>query len=120
MVRALIVFTLMLVVNIAWARYIQTVSDGQRLKASLWDSTLFLLGGITVTQYTKAHWLLIPATLGAFVGTFIGAKRGKGIDTETATGPGVPDDSQLGEGVSKKSSWITDSYVGHKWDPYER
>jgi len=111
MVRALIVFTLMLVVNIAWARYIQTVSDGQRLKASLWDSTLFLLGGITVTQYTKAHWLLIPATLGAFVGTFIGAKRGKGIEAETESynGTGVGRELEAVLPTAQPTSpWITD------------
>jgi len=33
---------------------------------------VFLIASVAVINYTTDHWLLIPACLGAFCGTYVG------------------------------------------------
>lgn len=65
-------FAAMFASDVAWARYV--IAAGQRvpLEAGAWAVALFLLGAFTVLGYTRDRWLLIPATLGAFAGTYFG------------------------------------------------
>lgn len=65
-------FVAMVVTDLCWARYIISANDRSPLEASAWAVSLFLLGAFTVLGYTRDRWLLIPATLGAFVGTYFG------------------------------------------------
>jgi len=38
----------------------------------VWAVVVFLLACVAVINYTTNHWLLIPAALGAFCGTYVG------------------------------------------------
>jgi hypothetical protein len=51
---------------------VAAIKNGLALPASGWAVALFLLGAVTVLGYTKNRWLLIPAALGAFAGTWAG------------------------------------------------
>lgn len=65
-----IVLVAMFVTDICWAYYIRRVKDAQALQSSLWAVFLFLTGAVGAISYVNNPWFLIPATLGAFVGTF--------------------------------------------------
>lgn len=67
-----IAFTSMFVTDICWAVYVSSVKDDAPFKSSLWALFLFLTGSIAVIGYTTDPWLLIPAGMGAFAGTYVG------------------------------------------------
>jgi hypothetical protein len=50
------------------------VGNGEALGASFWAMPCYLLGSLAVISYTSNHWLLVPAMLGAFCGTWVGMK----------------------------------------------
>ena len=72
---ALAVFLAVAIGDICWAKYIAYAAHGHRLPAAAWSAALFLCGAFTVVEYTRNHWLLIPAALGAFAGTVVGVKE---------------------------------------------
>lgn len=69
------VFLAVIVVDFAWAKYIKTTAERKAVSAGLWAMFLYVLGGYVVTQYTEQPLMLIPASLGAFVGTYLGTKH---------------------------------------------
>jgi uncharacterized membrane protein YfcA len=75
MLKAVGVFVAMIVVDIAWAKYIQTVGERRAVAAASWAAFLYVLGAVVITQYTHDWRLMIPAALGSFVGTYYGARR---------------------------------------------
>ena len=58
--------------DIFYTYYLRSVINNQALKASVWAVVVFLLACVAVINYTTNHWLLIPAALGAFCGTYVG------------------------------------------------
>jgi hypothetical protein len=68
----LFTFAAMLLTDLAWARYTIAANHHAPLEAAAWAVALFLLGALTVLGYTRDKWLLVPATLGAAAGTFLG------------------------------------------------
>jgi len=66
------VFCLMVFVDFFWARYISDAATGKALAASVWATLLFASSGYVTAAYVKNKWLLIPASIGAFVGTYAG------------------------------------------------
>jgi uncharacterized membrane protein YfcA len=52
------------------------------MKASIWATVVFVTACVAVINYTTNYWLLIPAGLGAFCGTYVGMilrKRNIGV-----------------------------------------
>jgi hypothetical protein len=60
--------------DVFYTYYLKSVQQGQTIKASLWATVVFVIACIAVINYTTNSWLLIPAGLGAFCGTWIGMK----------------------------------------------
>ena len=58
--------------DLAWSWYVAAVRDADAVRASAWAVVLFLLGATAVLGYTRNRWLLIPASLGAALGTWCG------------------------------------------------
>lgn len=58
----------MVLVDAAWAAYIQAVADGSQW-APFWSSGQYLLGVTVVLGVTKDPRLIFPAAAGAYVGT---------------------------------------------------
>lgn len=73
--HALLVFGLVAVGDICWARYTAHAADRNRVRASLWATAIYLVGSMTVIQYTGDHRLIVPAIAGAFVGTWLGVRK---------------------------------------------
>jgi hypothetical protein len=67
-----LVFGATFLADVAWARYVGHVAAGSRWSAGIWSVILFLLGAFAVVSYTTNKMLLIPATIGAFLGTVVG------------------------------------------------
>lgn len=71
MMIALAAFVSAVVVDYAWARYMMGVSDKSPQHAAMWSAVVVLLGSVTVIAYTSNRWMVIPAALGAYVGTLV-------------------------------------------------
>lgn len=55
-----------------WARYISAVSSSGKLEASGWSVVVIALGAYVVVQYVEDRRLVLPAMVGAFIGTYLG------------------------------------------------
>ena len=71
---ALMVFVATGVGDMFWTFYIRRTSEGKALQASLFSGIIMLTGGIVVISYVENKWYLIPAAIGALVGTYITVK----------------------------------------------
>jgi len=58
--------------DIFYTYYLKAVQEEQTMKASLWAVIVFIVACIAVINYTTNYWLLIPAGVGAFCGTYVG------------------------------------------------
>lgn len=58
--------------DIFYTYYLKAVQEEQIIKASFWASVVFIIACVAVINYTTNYWLLIPAGLGAFCGTYVG------------------------------------------------
>jgi ABC-type Fe3+-siderophore transport system permease subunit len=70
----IVTFIAVTVVDIFYTYYIKSVNDNKAEIAGFWGAVVWLFGSIAVIEYTSNHWLLIPACMGAFCGTWIGIK----------------------------------------------
>lgn len=68
----LVAFVAMFLTDLCWAAYVASVKAGSALAASGWAVALFLLGAVAILGYTRDRFLLIPASLGAALGTWAG------------------------------------------------
>ena len=73
----IIVFAAAFALDFVWAKYTRYLADGVAFKASVWAAGTIVLGGVNQIGYTSNHWLLIPAALGCFVGTYVAVTRHK-------------------------------------------
>jgi len=64
----------MLFTDIVYTLLMKSVQNDKPLAASIWASAITFLGGVAVINYTTNNMMIIPAVLGAFVGTYIGMK----------------------------------------------
>jgi hypothetical protein len=65
-------FLAMFLTDLSWAAYIGSVKAGSAFEAASWALALFVLGAFAVIGYTRNRWLVVPAALGAFLGTYAG------------------------------------------------
>jgi hypothetical protein len=70
----IITFVAVFVVDIFYTYYLKSVNENKALKAGFWGAVVWFIGSIAVIEYTANHWLLIPACIGAFFGTYVGIK----------------------------------------------
>ena len=70
----LTVFFAMALTDYGWAVYISKVQAAQALSSATWSVVLFLMGSIGIVAFTTNIWYLLPAAVGAFVGTYLGVK----------------------------------------------
>lgn len=67
-------FLSMLITDIVYTLLLKSVQNDRPIAASIWASLITFLGGVAIINYTSDNMMIIPAVLGAFVGTFIGMK----------------------------------------------
>jgi hypothetical protein len=74
MLEYIITFIALFFTDVSYTYYLRSVQHNDKLKASIWAVIVFFISSIAVINYTTNHWMLIPACLGAFCGTFVGMK----------------------------------------------
>ena len=72
-----VTFVAMFFVDIIFAYYLKAVGNDKAVRAALWASVIVLLNVVAVISYTENHFMIIPAVLGAFAGTFVGVRHNK-------------------------------------------
>lgn len=73
----IVTFIAVFVVDIFYTYYLKSINENKALTAGFWGAVVWLIGSIAVIEYTANHWLLIPACIGAFCGTWVGIKLRK-------------------------------------------
>lgn len=64
-----LVFSAVFVSDVCWTYCITRVNNYQALKAGVWGGAFYLSQGLATQGFTDHKILLIPATIGAVVGT---------------------------------------------------
>lgn len=54
-----------------WARYISTVANADSIVAANWSFLTIALGALVVVSYVDDRRLIIPAAIGAWIGTYL-------------------------------------------------
>ena len=74
MIDYIVTFFSIFLLDIVYTYYLRCVANDNGLGASFWSVACYLLGSVAVISYTTNHWLIIPAVIGAFCGTYLGMK----------------------------------------------
>jgi uncharacterized membrane protein YfcA len=77
MTEWVIVFFAIFFLDVVYTYYLRCVANNNVLGASFWSVACYILGSLAVINYTANHWLMIPACVGAFFGTYVGMKLRK-------------------------------------------
>ena len=77
MIDYLLAFFAMFFTDIFYTYYLKAVHEEHTAKASAWATIVYVIAAIAVIEYNSNHWLLIPAAVGAFCGTWVGMKLRK-------------------------------------------
>ena len=72
MLEYVVTFFAVFFTDIFYTYYLRAVQEEQTIKASLWASIVFIVACVAVINSTTNYWLLIPAGVGAFCGTYVG------------------------------------------------
>ena len=70
--ESVIIFLSMFIVDVLYAIYLKSIENNKPLFASFMAMTVFFVASIATIGYVDNHWLLIPACVGAFTGTYVG------------------------------------------------
>ena len=84
MLDYIITFFAIFLLDVVYTYYLRCVQHNNAMGASLWSIACYLLGSLAVINYTTNHWLLIPAIIGAFCGTYVGMIIKKNTEYSTA------------------------------------
>lgn len=69
--KCIFVFFDLIAVDFCWAKYTKHIADSKAMPAAFWSMAIMLLGAFAIISYMSNPILLIPAALGAWVGTYI-------------------------------------------------
>ncbi len=61
----------MFALDMVWALYTQAVITNSPFRASSFAAIIQFLSAALVLEYVSNPWLIIPAALGAFTGTYV-------------------------------------------------
>jgi uncharacterized membrane protein YfcA len=59
-------------VDIGYVLYMQNVQKRKKIVASTYATLIFILNSVVIINFTEDKFLLIPAIIGAFAGTYAG------------------------------------------------
>ena len=77
MIDYLLAFFAIFFTDIFYTYYLKAVHEEHAVRASCWATIVYIIAAIAIIEYNTNHWLLIPAGIGAFCGTFVGMKLRK-------------------------------------------
>ena len=71
----LAVFAAMGVTDYLYASWSTAVTARRATQAAAYSAGIVLCGAFAITEYVSDPWLIVPATQGAFLGTYLSVKR---------------------------------------------
>ena len=66
----LFVFLAITIADVCWTFYFIKIEERKSVAAGIWGSIIYICGAFSVLSYTQDKTLIIPAVLGAFIGTY--------------------------------------------------
>jgi hypothetical protein len=75
--KFILVFIIVTAADFLWAAYISHTAKGNIWKASSYAAAIALFSGLITIAYINDSRMIIPAVLGAFVGTYLCLKLKK-------------------------------------------
>lgn len=66
------VFLILFILDLAWSFYLNNVKQGNPTSSASWAAFLYLLGASATISWVNNPWMLVPAAVGAFAGTYVG------------------------------------------------
>lgn len=73
--KALAVFAALFALDFVWARYTHAMTEHRAARAAHYATAIILLSGFGITQYANEPLYLIPAALGAWLGTYVAVRK---------------------------------------------
>lgn len=70
MIKYIVIFFALVLTDIVWALYIRWAAQGKALRAALSSILIYVISAFTFGEFIKDVWIIIPAGLGCFVGTY--------------------------------------------------
>lgn len=67
-IKVLLAMTL---ADICWAQYFIKIQEKKSIPAGLWAILIYMFGALTITSYLQDTSMIIPAAIGAFLGTYL-------------------------------------------------
>lgn len=74
MLSAFIVFLSMFALDFVWAFYTKAIQRHAPMASALWAVAILAFNGVAQIGYINDPWLLVPAAVGAFGGTYCAMK----------------------------------------------
>jgi uncharacterized membrane protein YfcA len=68
--------------DLLYVCFIKSVQNDHPLRAAWWSMVVTFTASIAVINYTEDHYALIPALIGAFLGTYLGINFRKADKTD--------------------------------------
>lgn len=75
LLQAAVVFTATAAADFAWTKYMLHVAAKRPHWSAVWSAAIIGLGAISVYSYAHDPWLILPALLGAYCGTYLAVTR---------------------------------------------
>jgi hypothetical protein len=72
--KYILVFVAMIATDYIWSEWMKSVSEKKAIRAGLFSIGTVLAGSFVIISYIENPKYLIPACLGAFVGTYISVR----------------------------------------------
>jgi hypothetical protein len=73
-IKYIIIFIALLITDVIWAFYIRWSASGKAFRAAVMSILIYVIGAFTFAEFIKDQWVLIPAGLGCFIGTYVTIK----------------------------------------------
>lgn len=73
--HAILVFGTACVADVFWARWSIESAKKHAGRAAFWGAWIVLIGVVNIDAYIDSRWYVIPAALGAALGTYVAVRR---------------------------------------------
>jgi hypothetical protein len=70
-IKALLVLLATASTDLFWTLYITNAAEGHKWRAALSSAMIILVGSLAVVEYVNNRWMIVPAAIGAFLGTLL-------------------------------------------------
>jgi hypothetical protein len=71
LLKGVVVFAATIVSDFVWAKYMASVAGGTPLVAANWSVLIIAIGAYLVVSYVDDKRLIVPACMGAWLGTYL-------------------------------------------------